>query len=76
MCALPPILAALPRATLEVITGNQLGDGSLRYPNFGRDGGPSGNARYEMTMSAAAYQYMLALYNNVYALYSASGLKP
>nr|YP_007475439.1 hypothetical protein H888_mgp06 [Microbotryum cf. violaceum BFL-2013]AGE14652.1 hypothetical protein [Microbotryum cf. violaceum BFL-2013] len=53
-----------------------LGDGSVRYPNFSRDRKASGNARYEMTMSAAAYGYVMSLYETVYAQYSSSGILP
>lgn len=53
-----------------------LGDGSVGYPNFARNGKASGNARYSMTMSAAAQGYITSLYNNVYAQYSITGVKP
>ncbi len=52
--AIPPILAQIPRSTLEAITGNLLGAGSLQYGNRTSDGKGSGNARYAMTMSAYA----------------------
>lgn len=74
--SVPPLLLSLPRKTLEVFTGNILGDGSVRYPNFSRDRKASGNARYEMTMSAAAYGYVMSLYETVYAQYSSSGILP
>jgi hypothetical protein len=73
--AMPAVLAALPRQTLDAMTGNMLGDGCIRYPNLARDKGPSGNARYEMTMATSAFGYMTMLYNQVYAQYSSSGLK-
>ena len=75
--AMPPILASMPRKDLETMTGNMLGDGSIRYPNLGRDGVARGNARYEMTMSAAAHGYMQALYDNTFLQYSTMrGLVP
>lgn len=75
LLTIPAVLVALPQETLHAMTGNLLGDGSIRYPNLGRDKQPSGNTRYEMTMSAAALGYMTMLYNRVYAPFSASGLK-
>jgi hypothetical protein len=57
------------------MTGNLLGDGCIRYPNLGRDGRPTGNTRYEMTMATAALGYMSMLYDQVYAQYSSSGLR-
>lgn len=76
MLSIPVVLAALPTQTLHAMTGNLLGDGSIRYPNFGRDNRASGNARYEMTMGAAALGYMTILYDTIYANYSSSSLKP
>ena len=73
--AMPAVLAALPRHTLDAMAGNLLGDGCIRYPNLARNKGPSGNARYEMTMATSALGYMTMLYNQVYAQYSSSGLK-
>ncbi|MBW5719173.1 hypothetical protein GQQ29_26445 [Klebsiella pneumoniae] len=73
---MPTALLALPRHTLEVITGNMLGDGSVRYPNFSRDGRITGNARYSMTMSTKAYEYILQLFNSIYSQFSSSGLRP
>jgi succinate dehydrogenase hydrophobic anchor subunit len=75
--ALPPLMASIPIKELEVMTGNMLGDGSIRYPNLRRDGEARGNARYEMTMSAKAQGYMESLFNGTYAQYSTSkGLLP
>ena len=75
-CSLPAILLALPRKTLETMTGNMLGDGSIGYPNLGRDGEPKGNARYGMTMSAKVKAYLQSLFDTIYAQYSNSGLHP
>ena len=55
--AIPPILAQMPRSTLEAMKGNLLGDGSLQYGNRASEGKGSGNARYSMTMSAHALNY-------------------
>jgi hypothetical protein len=49
LLTMPAVLAALPRQTLDAMTGNLLDDGCIRYPNMARNKGPSGNARYEMT---------------------------
>lgn len=75
--ALPPILASMSRKDLETITGNMLGDGSIRFPNLRRDGEARGNARYEMTMSAKVYAYLQSLYDTTYAQFSGqTGLLP
>jgi LAGLIDADG DNA endonuclease family/Proton-conducting membrane transporter len=76
LSTLPMILSSIPKETLETMTGNMLGDGHMRYSNLARDGKASGNARYEMTMSILAYNYMLELFKNTYAQFSSSGLKP
>lgn len=76
MSSVPTVLLSLPRATLETMTGNMLGDGSVSYPNFARNGKASGNARFAMTMSAKAYHYLLSLANGVYSQFSSYVLKP
>lgn len=58
---IPVVLATMPHQTLHAMIGNLLGDGSIRYPNLARNGGPSGNTRYEMTMATAALGYMTML---------------
>lgn len=73
---LPLSLSSLPSRTLEIISGNMLGDGGIGYPNFSRDKKASGNARYAMTMSARTKSYMLHLLEVVYTPYSLSGLIP
>ena len=72
--ALVPALTALPNHTIQTMTGNLLGDGHLRYSNYSRDGKMGGNARYEMTMSVKAYDYMLDLYNTYSSFSTKSGL--
>jgi hypothetical protein len=75
MMALPPILAALPSNTLHTITGNMLGDGSIRYNNMARNKGvPKGNCRYSMTMGAKTLNYIKSLVNGVYAPYCSSSI--
>lgn len=71
MSSVPTVLLSLPRATLETMTGNMLGDGSVSYPNFARNGKASGNARF-----AKAYHYLLSLANGVYSQFSSYVLKP
>jgi hypothetical protein len=70
------ILLSIPRTTLETITGNMLGDGSIGFSNASRDGQSTGNARYAMTMSVKVFDYLSNLYNTTYAQYSNTGLKP
>lgn len=74
--SLPLIVTSIPRHTLEAMTGNMLGDGYIGYPNLNRDGKASGNARYAMTMAIKFHSYMLWLFNNIYSIFSISGLKP
>lgn len=76
MSSVPAVLLSIPRATLETMTGNMLGDGYVGYPNHGRDGKASGNARFAMTMSAKAYGYLLSLANGIYGQFSTYVLKP
>lgn len=52
---MPVILSNVSKPTLETITGNMLGDGSIGYWTLARDGKASGNARYAITMSASSY---------------------
>jgi hypothetical protein len=52
------LVFSLDRKTLEVITGNMLGDGNIRYPNFTRDGKITGNPRYSMIMGLKVYNYL------------------
>ena len=58
------------------MTGKMLDDGSVRYPNLSRDGKITDNARYGMTMGLLAHDYMVYLYDTVYAAYSSTGLLP
>jgi hypothetical protein len=75
--AIPAIVKALPRATLETMTGNLLGDGGIFYPNLSHDGKASGNPRYEMTIAATVHNFINTLFNAVYAQYATdSGLYP
>jgi hypothetical protein len=50
LATLPTVLQAIPRTTLDTITGNLLGDGSIGYSNLSRDGAAQGNARYGMRL--------------------------
>lgn len=72
----PIVLSSLSRKSLETMTGNMLGDGSVSYPNFARNGKASGNARFAMTMSVKAHDYLLSLANGVYSQFSDYVLKP
>jgi len=47
---LPPILTTIPKETLNIITGNMLGDGSIQYNKILKNGKVKGNAKYGMTM--------------------------
>ena len=76
MTVVPVMLSSLSRKSLETMTGNMLGDGSVGYPNFARNGKASGNARFAMTMSVKAYGYLLSLANGVYSQFSDYVLNP
>jgi LAGLIDADG DNA endonuclease family/Proton-conducting membrane transporter/NADH-Ubiquinone oxidoreductase (complex I), chain 5 N-terminus len=73
---LPTTLLILPNETLETITGNMLGDGSIRCVYDKETKKLRGNARYGMTMKAESYNYMLGLYDKIYKNYSTTGLIP
>jgi hypothetical protein len=74
---LPPILMTLPKKTLHTMTGNMLGDGSIRYNNMNRNNYvPKGNCRYAMTIKSSSVNYMQNLYNTIYASFSNVGLRP
>ena len=61
---LPPIIYTVPREHLETITGNMLGDGSIRPGSVTRDGVVTGNARYGMTMMASSKDYLIFIREN------------
>jgi hypothetical protein len=63
---LPPIIYTVPRKHLETITGNMLGDGSIRPGSVTRDGVVTGNARYGMTMMASSKDYLIFLRENIF----------
>lgn len=72
MTNVPVVLSMLSRKSLETMTGNMLGDGSVGY----RNGKASGNARFAMTMSVKAHDYLLYLANGVYSQFSDYVLNP
>lgn len=72
--SLPTILKNLPRATLETITGNMLGDGYIGASYYTPE--KKSNTRYAISMCVAAYAYMKWLFDTIYAQYSSTGLKP
>lgn len=71
---LPAILLTVDREKLEVMTGNILGDGSIRSPK--KDGTVAPRARYCITMKAAYEPYIRFLRDNTYRSFGASELKP
>ena len=70
----PPILKSLPEKTLQIITGNLLGDGSLLLSK-NRAGKYAGEARYSMTLDSYSLNYMNHLYEEIYGQYCTSGIK-
>lgn len=75
---LSSLLFSTPKSSLNVITGNMLGDGNIRYSNMTRNKGVAkGNARYRMTMKTDRYNYLKWLYDNVYRPFTTNvGLIP
>lgn len=70
------IISSIPKETLEIITGNLLGDGSLQRPKpYTKSGLESkAQASYAMTLSVKGYNYMLDLYDQVYAPFCSNGI--
>lgn len=73
------IISSTPKDILEIITGNLLGDGSLRKPlvNVSADAviKSKANASYSMTMSVKGYNYLVYLQDRVYGKFSSIGAK-
>lgn len=72
---IPKLLQTVPEDTLHIITGNILGDGSLRRVSRRKDGTVGGNASFSITMIASSKDYIIFLRNNVYAAYGLSRLR-
>ena len=72
--SVPSILCTLDKKILETVTGNILGDGSLRSGYS--DGRFNPKARYAMSIKASSYDYMLHLKNDVYHSFHCSNLRP
>jgi len=72
------IILSVPKNVLEIITGNLLGDGSLTRPNPITKSGleSKAGASFAMTLSVKGYNYMVDLYDRVYAQFGVSGLHP
>lgn len=74
--SLPVILLTVPKDVLYSITGNLLGDGSIRPGSRTKNGIIRGNARYQMTMKASSKDYLDSLRKNVYFNFKLSNLQP
>lgn len=74
--SLPVILLTVPKDILCGITGNLLGDGSLRPGSRTKNGIIRGNARYQMTMRASSKDYLDYLRENVYYYFKIGNLVP
>lgn len=73
--SLPPLFASLSKEAQGTITGCMLGDGYIGYC-IRRNGGLATNARYAMTMITKSKPYLLSLFDNVFGVYSGTGLIP
>lgn len=74
--SLPVVLLAIPKEVLYSITGNLLGDGSIRPGSRTKNGVIRGNAKYQMTMKASSKDYLNYLRKNVYFNFKVSNLRP
>lgn len=74
MSSLPLIFKEVDRKVLETMTGNILGDGSLRSGYS--DGRFNPKARYSLTIKASSYDYIMYLKNNIYSPFHCSHLGP
>jgi hypothetical protein len=70
-----PLVATttLPKDTLYVLTGNLLGDGSLRRKI--KNGKPIGNSLFEMNKGHKAQEQAYDTFNKYYKLYSRKGIR-
>lgn len=79
MCnTLPLLLSTIPKETLNVVTGNLLGDGSLRKPykgKYDKNKVVKGNSLFEMNKGPAAYAQVLELFNQYYKPFCGVGFR-
>lgn len=76
--SLPPMLAAIPKNTLHAITGNMLGDGSIRLNkrSFEAKTNKKDLAKYSMTMDTYSYDYLKFLFLNIYGQFTTYSIYP
>lgn len=67
-----PIFKTIPKSTLHIITGNMLGDGSIR---INKNNNLIGEAKYTMTMDVYSLNYLNHLFEKIYGQYSSTGIK-
>lgn len=60
-----PIINSIPRSTLNSITGNMLGDGSLRLSKLNK-----GEGKYSMTMDVYSLNYLHHLNEKIYSQFT------
>lgn len=70
--SLLPFFNTIPKSTLHTITGNMLGDGSIR---FNKNNNLIGEAKYAMTMDVYSLNYLNHLFDKIYSQYSSTGIK-
>jgi LAGLIDADG DNA endonuclease family len=76
MAVLPPLINIIPKDTLHVITGNMLGDGSLRrQKSRNKEGIIKSNALFEMNKGPNAYNHAWQLFNDHYKQFSSVGFR-
>lgn len=68
-------MLAISTKTLHVLTGNLLGDGSLRINGPKKNGNPTVNALFEMNKCTKSYDQHLELFNEHYKIFSGKGFR-
>ena len=68
-----PILETIPKQSLYTITGNMLGDGSIRLNKNNGIIKPEG--KYSMTMDTYSLNYLNHLFDNIYGQFSSNSIK-
>jgi hypothetical protein len=58
-----PIISSIPKSTLQTITGNMLGDGSISLSKGGK-------GKYSMTMDVYSLDYLNHLNDNIYSQFT------
>jgi Proton-conducting membrane transporter/LAGLIDADG DNA endonuclease family len=66
-----PFINSIPTSTLQAITGNMLGDGSISLSNKFK-----GQGKFSMTMVLYSLNYLIHFYNNIYSQFTDTNIYP